>query len=60
MESNCLTCPHLKDCEKCYGRIGIDVENCTAIEGTHFCLLSWKNCVFENKNGGINAKAKNV
>lgn len=38
----CYTCEKRKECEKAYGRIGVDVEDCRAIEGTHFCWLSWQ------------------
>lgn len=34
-------CPHKSKCEKEYGIIGIDKEDCTVICGTHFCLWSW-------------------
>jgi hypothetical protein len=41
--NKCLICPHKEKCEKEYGRIDIDNEDCTSICGTHFCLWSWSN-----------------
>lgn len=38
---NCETCEYLEPCSEKYG--GLDeVENCSAVIGTHFCLASWK------------------
>lgn len=46
-------CPHIDMCQKEYGQIGEDVEDCTVICGTHFCLWSWSQD-FPSIRGGIN------
>lgn len=38
---DCLKCHHRDPCEKEFGRIGIDEEDCSAVAGTHFCRRSW-------------------
>lgn len=42
MKCKCYECEFREPCEKEYGRLGIDAEDCSAIEDSHFCLLSWK------------------
>jgi hypothetical protein len=36
----CETCQYLKECEEHNGAL-TEVENCSAIKGTHFCKASW-------------------
>lgn len=38
---DCLKCHYRDPCEKEFGRIGIDEEDCSAVVGTHFCRRSW-------------------
>jgi hypothetical protein len=37
----CEDCKYVDECEKHYGKIGVDKEDCTAIVGSHFCRKSW-------------------
>jgi len=36
----CETCQYLKECSQHYGAL-TEVENCSAMKGTHFCKASW-------------------
>jgi hypothetical protein len=47
---NCFKCPHRELCEKEYGSLD-QIENCSAVVGTHFCRRSWDGfeCCCRNK-----------
>jgi hypothetical protein len=44
-ESRCLDgCEYRTLCEEEFGEYNVNGDDFRAVEGTHFCRLSWKGC----------------
>jgi len=40
-DKHCFHCECREDCEKEFGVIGVDKEDCRQISGTYYCTISW-------------------
>jgi hypothetical protein len=42
-DKHCYHCTYREECEKEFGKIGVDKEDCRQISGTYYCTEQWLN-----------------